>query len=230
VTNYWGGASNATTHLLDALHYHGLLRVARRAAGIRIYAPREHAPGPLTAADIRARIDALIDVVVNIYAPVTRSGLAVVVNRLRYAAPQWRAALKAGLTRALDRLSHAAIDGVDWYWPAGERLRGSASETVRLLSPFDPVVWDRQRFERLWGWAYRFEAYTPAAKRERGYYALPLLWRDRVVGWGNVSWQGGELRSDIGFVGTRPTEPAFRRELDAELERMRAFLAAGPTG
>ena len=42
VTNYWGGASSATTHLLDAMHYRGLLRVARRDGGIRIYAAHEH--------------------------------------------------------------------------------------------------------------------------------------------------------------------------------------------
>ena len=48
--------------------------------------------------------------------------------------------------------------------------------------PFDPVVHDRTRFELLWGWTYRFEAYTPAPKRKRGYYALPLLWRDRAIG------------------------------------------------
>ena len=51
---------------------------------------------------------------------------------------------------------------------------------MRLLAPFDPVVWDRRRFEMFWGWAYRFEAYTPAAKRQLGYYALPLLWRDQA--------------------------------------------------
>lgn len=51
-------------------------------------------------------------------------------------------------------------------------------ERVRLLAPFDPLVWDRRRFELLWGWPYRFEAYTPPAKRKLGYYALPLLWRD----------------------------------------------------
>ena len=45
------------------------------------------------------------------------------------------------------------------------RSRWKTTDTVRLLAPFDPVVWDRDRFERLWGWAYRFEAYTPAAKR-----------------------------------------------------------------
>jgi len=45
-----------------------------------------------------------------------------------------------------------------------------------FLAPFDPVVWDRLRFEHLWGWPYRFEAYyTPSAKRVRGYYAMPLL-------------------------------------------------------
>ena len=65
---------------------------------------------------------------------------------------------------------------------------------MRLLAPFDPVVWDRRRFELLWGWAYRFEAYTPAPKRKLGYYALPLLWRDRVIGWANLSVKDGELR------------------------------------
>ena len=52
---------------------------------------------------------------------------------------------------------------------------------VRLLTPFDPIVWDRRRFELLWGWAYRFEAYTPVAKRKLGYYALPMLWREHVM-------------------------------------------------
>ncbi len=64
---------------------------------------------------------------------------------------------------------------------------------VRLLAPFDPVVWDRRRFEMLWGWPYRFEAYTPVTRRKLGYYALPLLWRDRVIGWGNVSVNNGTL-------------------------------------
>ena len=65
-------------------------------------------------------------------------------------------------------------------------------------------MWDRRRFELLWGWAYRFEAYTPAPRRKLGYYALPLLWRDRVIGWGNLSVANGELRSDVGYVAARP--------------------------
>ena len=95
---------------------------------------------------------------------------------------------------------------------------------VRLLAPFDPVVWDRARFEIFWGWSYRFEAYTPAAKRKLGYYALPLLWRDQVIGWGNVAVRGGELDADLGFVESQPRERAFTQELDAELQRLREFL------
>jgi uncharacterized protein YcaQ len=85
-------------------------------------------------------------------------------------------------------------------------------------------VWDRFRFELLWGWVYRFEAYTPPPKRKLGYYALPLLWRDRVIGWGNLSVKDGELKSEFGYVKSQPRDRAFKRELEAELDRMRVFL------
>jgi uncharacterized protein YcaQ len=98
---------------------------------------------------------------------------------------------------------------------------------VRLLAPFDPMVWDRRRFELLWGWAYRFEAYTPAPQRLRGYYALPLLWRDQVIGWGNLAVQNGRLQAELGYVaGRAPRDAAFRRALEEELQRMRLFLGS----
>jgi hypothetical protein len=145
-------------------------------------------------------------------------------------APQWRADRVGALRRARARLATARVDGVDWYWPVHERIRrAEPAERVRLLAPFDPVVWDRRRFELFWGWAYRFEAYTPAPKRVRGYYALPLLWRDAVIGWANLSVQGGRLAHEVGFVsGRAPRERAFGRELEGELEAMRRFLQ--PTG
>ena len=96
---------------------------------------------------------------------------------------------------------------------------------MRLLTPFDPIVWDRRRFSRFWDWSYRFEAYTPAPKRKLGYYALPLLWHERVIGWGNLTLAAGVLKSSFGFVsGQPPQDTAFREGLEAELERMRAFL------
>lgn len=227
--NYWGGLSNVTTRLLDGLHYRGLLRVARREGGIRVYAPaRPHrVPEP---GDEAERLDALIDLVVQKYAPLPASSLAYAVNRLRYAAPQWQPELKAGLKRARERLGHTEAAGHEWYWPAAEQLasrrRGSASdERVRLLSPFDPVVWDRKRFELFWGWQYRFEAYTPVAKRKLGYYALPLVWDARAVGWANLSFVDGRLTASFGYTEPKlAKDPAFRRALDAELARFERFL------
>jgi uncharacterized protein YcaQ len=228
VTNYWGGSSNATTHLLDALHYKGLLRVARREAGIRIYGPQQHGCAPANPAERRARLDMLVDVIVRKYAPLSSASLSFVVRRLRYAVPQWRGELQSALERAHRRLSHARVDGVAWYWAADEDVSPDPpGDDVHLLAPFDPIVWDRRRFEMLWGWAYRFEAYTPASKRKLGYYALPLLWRDRIVGWGNVSSRGGELDAVLGYVQSRPPrDRGFSAALEAELERMRAFLGA----
>ena len=104
------------------------------------------------------------------------------------------------------------------------------ADVVRLLAPFDPLVWDRRKFEQLWDWAYRFEAYTPAAKRKHGYYALPLLWRDRVIGWANVSGGAAALRVDAGYVtGRAPRDRAFKNALEAEVERLRTFLSPSRT-
>jgi len=227
VRNYWGGSSNATTQLLEAMHYRGMLRVARREQGIRIYAAYEHGAAPNDPAERRVRIDQLVDVVVNIYGPLPAASLSDFVRRLRFACPQWRGELKGALEQARQRLSRARVDGIDWYWTPDEKaLRREPPETVRLLAPFDPVVRDRTRFERLWGWVYRFEAYTPAPKRKLGYYALPLLWRDRVIGWGNLAVKNGELESEIGYITSHaPREGVFERELEAELDRIRTFLS-----
>jgi uncharacterized protein YcaQ len=226
VVNYWGGSSSATTHLLDLMHYRGLLRVVRRDAGIRVYGVQVAMPAPADKAERARRLDALVDVVVRKYAPLPGPSLSNLIARLRYAAPHWRRDLKPALLRARQRLAHESIGGVTWYWPAEEPLPIAAPpDAVHLLAPFDPIVWDRRRFELFWNWAYRFEAYTPVKKRTRGYYALPLLWRDRVIGWGNVSVEDGSMHADIGYVGGRaPRERTFKRALDKELERLRLFL------
>jgi len=226
VTNYWGGSSNATTHLLELMHYKGMLRVVRRDGGIRVYGVREPAGDSREAVDPDARLDALADVIVRKYAPLPGASLAGFIARLRWGVPQWRQRIKAAVARARHRLAHARVDGVDWYWPTDEVPSVKEAEgSVRLLAPFDPIVWDRRRFELFWGWPYRFEAYTPMAMRKYGYYALPLLWRDAVVGWGNVSVAGGELNVTLAYVsGKPPRERLFTRALEREVEAMRVFL------
>jgi hypothetical protein len=227
VRNWFGGSSNASTQLLDGMHYRGLLRVARREGGIRLYALREATPNPDSAA---AAMDALVEVVVAKYAPLPAASLGQLISHLGGGAPQWRGERAATLRRAKARLPSAELDGVTWFWPEGENpasRRHALDDELRLLAPFDPVVWDRRRFELFWGWAYRFEAYTPPAKRVRGYYALPLLWRGEVIGWGNVGVKDGVLQPDIGFVQRRPAGQAFSAALDQELDRMRQFLGLG---
>jgi uncharacterized protein YcaQ len=230
-TNWFGGSSNASTQLLDEMHYRGLLRVARRESGTRVYAERAHHAALADEATIADRVDALVDLVVMKYAPLTARSLGHYVSLLGSGAPQWRGQRAATLKRARSRLAQARVGSESWYWPAGEdpaSRRWRTDERVRLLTPFDPIVHDRLRFERLWGWRYRFEAYTPPSKRRLGYYALPVLWGDRVLGWGNLSVANGKLRGSFGYVDeATPASDAFRREFDAELERVKVFLGLG---
>lgn len=223
---HWSGSSNVTTRLLDGLHYRGVLRVARREAGIRIYAPST-ANQPIER-DEAATLDALIDVAVRKYAPLTATSLWQLIYRLRYGAPQWRSELKAGLSRATRRLASSEVNGVTWYWPAEERVavRDTDDEpSVRILGPFDPVVWDRRRFEQFWNWPYRFEAYTPVKQRKRGYYALPLFWGEHAIGWANLTHADRLLTKSFGYVsGKAPRDTRFKRALEAEIARFERFL------
>jgi len=233
--NWFGGSSNASTQLLDDMHYRGLLRIAARVGGVRTYAVREPFEQGDSVTDPAQAMDALVDVIVRNYAPLPERSLAELIGHLRGGVPQWANQCQAAFQRAKLRLASAQVDGVTWYWPPDESLascRHAPGDGVRLLAPFDPVVWDRRRFELFWGWAYRFEAYTPAIKRVRGYYALPLLWRDQVIGWGNLAVRGGQLEAQLGYVsGHAPREAAFGQALDEELARLCTFLAlpAGTT-
>ncbi len=225
--NWFGGVSNASTQLLDGMHYRGLLRVARREGGVRLYAA--HDAHRRESAEPDAALDAMVDVAVGVYAPLPAPTLSMLVMWLgSVTAAQWRDRRAAALERAKARLPSATIDGQRWYWPAGENpasRRHASGDDVRLLAPFDPLVWDRRRFALLWGWEYRLEAYTPAPKRLRGYYALPLLWRDQVIGWGNLTQRDGGIQAEIGYVAAKaPRDAGFRRALDDELGRIEQFL------
>ena len=61
---------------------------------------------------------------------------------------------------------------------------GQASLKPRLefLAPLDPMLWDRKLIEAIWGFQYSWEIYTPVVKRKYGYYVLPMLWGDRLIG------------------------------------------------
>ncbi|QDE41675.1 winged helix-turn-helix domain-containing protein [Luteibacter pinisoli] len=127
---------------------------------------------------------------------IVRSVQALGIARARWIADYYRlkprvtdAELEPLVARGV--LRRVEVDGWDdpGYVHAdhGELLAQAASSTLRatrttLLSPFDPVVWDRARAQDLFNFEYTLECYTPAAKRRFGYYALPILHRGRLVG------------------------------------------------
>lgn len=224
--NGWGGRSAATTRSLEMLHYRGMLHVSHRMQGIRIYdiaAARERSLAPLT------RGVGIIKLLLRLYAPLTEASLRTLATSVD------TGSLPVALRGpAIDRVlrgnsvAHGRVDGVRQFWPAGDDVHTGADGAVRFLTPFDPIVWDRKRFEQFWHWDYRFEAYTPPTKRRFGYYALPLLYRDSVIGWVNVKRRRDTLDFEIGFVAKRPREANFRRELDAEIARFATFLGGIP--
>jgi uncharacterized protein YcaQ len=67
-------------------------------------------------------------------------------------------------------------------WKRRVRAAHEAPDRIRLLAPFDPVIRDRKRALRLFNFDYSFEAFVPAKKRKYGYYVLPILEGDRLVG------------------------------------------------
>ncbi|WP_439517238.1 DNA glycosylase AlkZ-like family protein [Hydrogenophaga sp.] len=227
IAGYWGGELNASTRLLEHMHHHGWLRVRRREAGTRIYEAMRHVEQDDSPAARRARAEALVDAIVALYAPIPSPSLGYLVTLLRYGAPHLTVETRAAARAARERYNHAVVDGTSWFWPADENpasRRHQPGEGLRLLAPFDPVVWDRRRFAMLWDWTYRFEAYVPAPKRTMGHYALPVLWGEDMVGWANLRMERGRLSHQLGFAVKRPKGPGFQRALDDELARFQIFL------
>jgi uncharacterized protein YcaQ len=120
-----------------------------------------------------------------------------------------------------------SVDG--WREPAylhadarlPRRARGRA-----LLCPFDPLIWERSRTERMFGVRYRIEIYTPAARRQYGYYVFPLLVGDRIVGRFDLKAdrEAGLLRVQAAWVEPGADPRTVAAAAYAELTRMATWL------
>jgi len=223
----WGAALNVSNQLLEGLHYRGLLRVTRRDGGTRVYQAVEHSPHDDSPDARLARASQFLDILVKLYAPLPVTSLGYLCTLLRYGVSHLAAEVRQLQQHSKSRYAHAQVDGRLWLWPHGENpiaARHSIDDRLRFLSPFDPVVWDRGRFQLFWGWAYKLEAYVPAHKRRMGHYAMPVLWGDKMLGWANLKVVDGRLQHELGFAGAQPRGRAFRLALDEALRQMQLFL------
>ena len=136
----------------------------------------------------------------------------------------------------LEEIVVEAVDGSKprkAYARCGWRRRASrlpdAPDRTRLVSPFDPVIRDRQRTERLFGFDYRIEVFVPAAKRQYGYYVLPILEGEQFIG--RLDPKHDRERETLCVnglwwePGTRPTAKR-RRNVVRALERFAEQIGA----
>jgi len=107
-------------------------------------------------------------------------------------------------------------------WLHAEARLPRRIDAAAVLSPFDPVVWERARAERLFGFRYRIEIYTPAPQRVYGYYVLPVLVGDELVGRVDLKSdrQAGVLRVQAAWA--EPGAPAHTAEVLAGVLRRTA--------
>ena len=101
---------------------------------------------------------------------------------------------------------------------------GPVPTRTTFLSPFDQLVHDRARVEALWGFYYRLEMYVPAAKREYGYYVLPILHGDRLVGRIEPVFDRKERRLNVKGVWWEPGEKEI--DLAEPLRDLEGWLAS----
>jgi hypothetical protein len=171
----WGSATLAKA-TLQKLFFHGRLLISGRQLNRRLYdLPERVLPARVLAlgepsAEENGRWLALARLRQHRLVALRRAEVPLVEDLVQAIAVEGCPAL------------HCLKEDLQWFEPTGPSSGTPAAPEALLLAPLDPLIYDRRLTRHLWGFDYTWEAYVPAPKRKRGYYALPILAGHELVG------------------------------------------------
>ncbi|WP_309136402.1 winged helix-turn-helix domain-containing protein [Nocardioides campestrisoli] len=223
---HWGWNWSEARKVLDYLFLVGDVAVAGRTPSFEIVfdLPERVLPAAVLAAPTPTRAEAELELVRRAARSHGVATLACLADYYRMPVTRTRAAV-ATLADA-GELEPVRVQG--WSRPAWLAAGTPVPRRVEagtLLSPFDPLVWQRARTEALFGFRYRLEIYTPAHRRVHGYYVLPFLLGERLVGRVDLKADRATGRLLVQSAHGEPDAPPETAEaLGAELARLGEWL------
>lgn len=182
----WWDWSDVKT-ALEYLFEDGVITAIGRTNFQRIYAPVEDVIPPHLREVPVPKLDARRALVLDAVTALGVGTLRDIADYFRFKSAPTAVALRELVE--LGEIEQVDVAGwtdrgkpIDAYIPIGVVTPPRAPSISTILTPFDPVTWNRERASRMFGFDYKIEIYTPAAKRVYGYYSLPILMNDALVG------------------------------------------------
>ena len=232
-SDHWGWNWSEARKVLDHLYVSGRVAIAGRTPSfeVRYDLPERILPAEVLAAPVPSPHEAAVELVRR---AAVSHGVATAADLSDYYRMNWRAPAGIGAVQpAVEQLVEEGellpvrVEG--WSRPAWLHRDARLPRRINartLLSPFDPVVWRRERTEALFDFAYRIEIYTPAPKRVHGYYVLPFLLGDRLVARVDLKADRAGRRLQVlgAFAESGVSPEAVATELAAELLRLAGWL------
>lgn len=225
-TGGWNDDGRNTSMMLEVLWAKGEVMIAGRAGQERVWELASRSlPSDAPRLNAGEEARSLLDVQLRALgiSKLTRFGWTFEGAR----PPRWESAL-AALERK-GRAVRVTVDGRSGErWAHAEVLERPFRARTVLLSPFDRLIHDRVRAEELFGFRFRLEIYVPKAKREYGYFVLPILHGDRLIGRIDPAFDRAASVLRVRAVFAEPHAPAGAwAAIRTQLEELASWLGAG---